>query len=236
MKEAIFQRFPTIGGIFNSRIFKIAFSAWAVLGTYDLMISQIIPEKFSDRFPRLRDAVEASSGIFPIWIWVLFLAIIVMLGGVEYAHRANKRYGRPHDSGAYGPVPDDLSKESGNSLKIFVRQFGDRLRAFDAGYRNSLAKELVRKYNKSVEETQPVFKITQSEIILKHSAAIGEYRTNLHPIAMRLRAEIMKRRGIFPPYPHDVRAIALEHGTLAGPSPLADLADYLEENVAFLPD
>lgn len=71
--------------IFGMWWWKAACAAWAAVATYDLALSQVIPLRWADEFPRVRDVID--GGWLPLWAWLLVLAAIIVAASLEYAYR-----------------------------------------------------------------------------------------------------------------------------------------------------
>ena len=66
---------------------KIGLGLWGIIGVYDLLLSQIIPDEVGKRFPRVRHVMSMTSGWLPWWAWLLGFAVIAVAASFEYAFR-----------------------------------------------------------------------------------------------------------------------------------------------------
>ncbi|MHB1218965.1 MAG: hypothetical protein ACYC1L_12285 [Alphaproteobacteria bacterium] len=61
--------------------------AWAVLGFWDIIVAQLLPQSWAKDIPRLYEAVEMVTGYLPWWAWVITGLVIVTFFTVESAVR-----------------------------------------------------------------------------------------------------------------------------------------------------
>jgi len=79
------QRIEVVRRVLDRRWVKIALGLWPVLASYDLFVSQLLPERWADRAPKMRDILAETSGWLPWWGWVLILMGILIVALFEYA-------------------------------------------------------------------------------------------------------------------------------------------------------
>jgi hypothetical protein len=85
------ERAAVARAILDRKWVKIALGLWTFVASYDLLISQILPERWADKAPKVRDLVAETSGWLPLWGWLLVLAAIVVAATFEYSVRKMRR-------------------------------------------------------------------------------------------------------------------------------------------------
>jgi hypothetical protein len=69
MREWLSERWEIIKAVLSRRWFKIAFVFWTIVGAYDLLGAQILPEFVANKLPRVRDIVGMTTGWLAWWAW-----------------------------------------------------------------------------------------------------------------------------------------------------------------------
>lgn len=59
--------------------FRLLLLVWTLIGTYDLVLSQIIPPDFSKNFPKMWQL----GSLLPWWKWLLVFFVIVIIALIE---------------------------------------------------------------------------------------------------------------------------------------------------------
>ncbi len=77
-------------GIFGTWWWKASIYFWSVIASYDLVLSQVVPLYWTDRFPKVRDVID--GGWLPFWGWLLILAAIVVAASFDFACRRAPRH------------------------------------------------------------------------------------------------------------------------------------------------
>jgi hypothetical protein len=129
----LFQRIKVARKVLDRRWVKIALGLWPILASYDLFVSQLLPEPWADRAPKMRDIIAETSGWLPWWGWVLILLGIVIAALLEYAvwrTHPNKRLGVKPPQKAETAIPIDPRWSRDISLA------GALWRAFDGDWKN----------------------------------------------------------------------------------------------------
>lgn len=72
---------------------------WAILGAYDLAISQLLPGSLANQAPRALSLFV----VMPLWSWLLIFLLILLGGAIEYAVAR-----RPLSSGNTGVAPSSI--------------------------------------------------------------------------------------------------------------------------------
>ena len=102
------QRMTVARKIWERPWVKLTLGIWSVLASYDLFVSQLLPKRWAEKAPKLRDLIAETSGWLPVWGWVLILMAILLVALLEYAvWRANPVKNRMVmlDGGASPPAP-----------------------------------------------------------------------------------------------------------------------------------
>jgi len=73
---------------------KWALGASTLLSTYDLWLSQLVPEKWAKNFPKAWEVAVMTGGWIPWWGWLLILAAILVVSSFEYAIRSTRMHRR----------------------------------------------------------------------------------------------------------------------------------------------
>ena len=72
--------------------FKRVVYLWGFLASYDLLLSQVIPEEYAKKAPKAWEATVLTGGLLPWWGWVLILALILTIASLEYAARIKRSH------------------------------------------------------------------------------------------------------------------------------------------------
>jgi hypothetical protein len=125
--------------------------------------------------------------------------------------------------------PDDTatSKLSNRDLRKRLLDLADQARDLQSRISTANTTALSAQRDEMRQATEE----ERSRIWNRHTDADSERRnlrhqefSQLRPEAILLRDEALKR---LPPQPHEL-LVALDHGTLAGPKPVGEVAEYLE--------
>src|ERR1035437_2465984 len=84
------ERALVVRNVLDRRWVKIALGVWPFVASYDLLISQILPERWADKAPKVRDLIGETSGWLPFWAWLLILAAILVAAMLEYSVRKTR--------------------------------------------------------------------------------------------------------------------------------------------------
>lgn len=130
--------------------------------------------------------------------------------------------------------PQDLRLLTNMKLRNEAIDLANNMRVFEANY-HGVSRSLSTNLPRSATEDQ---RHAQWESDLKkdhqrRAAYETEFKTRFRPLAVAIRHEIARRLGIFPPY--DNPDIVLDKGMLAGPSPVSEAADLIDELARRLP-
>lgn len=66
---------------------RVVFWIWAAIATYDTVLSQFVPEKYSTHLPKAWQVTVMTGDLLPWWGWLLILASILVVASLEYAAR-----------------------------------------------------------------------------------------------------------------------------------------------------
>ena len=79
----------------KSRLVKIALGIliviWAVIGNWDLFVSQLVPASWDPEKWRVIEVVEKATGFFPWWVWLIVVTLIVVAACLAYAVEQKRR-------------------------------------------------------------------------------------------------------------------------------------------------
>jgi hypothetical protein len=206
-------------------------------------------DKARERFPREYQYMKrllATSWRFSRAITILYISVLIGCGAIpafvigKFIGTTNNIINVPPPTVASPPSPptkigDDISSLSDTELLNYAVKFAGTLRVFELNAK--LGREQF--YNSRSEGARTQNMNSVHELYAREET---EFRnTFLHP-AIQLRDEIVKRlqrKGVFIKIEHlvivpgsspvGIPLIAFE-GTLNGPSPVADLADFLEQS------
>ncbi len=114
--------------------FKILLPVWGISATYDLLLSQFVPETFSRKFPKICEVSIMTGCLLPFWGWLLILAVIIIIAAVEYAIQSKLQLARSTAK----PSTEAQKKLEDNSFK-----------GLDAASLRTQAKRWVKSYSKA---------------------------------------------------------------------------------------
>lgn len=146
--------------------------------------------------------------------------------------------------GAKKPISvavQNLKNLSNDDLRERVSNLANRMRTFQAGVSEGFTQIMIRyprpkKMDIMEWQDTPEGKQQSAAWMTLATREMTEYLSQFYSEAVSLRQEIESRRGKFPPYSFDMRTIALDNPPgLAGPTPIANAAQYLEEQAQSLP-
>lgn len=134
------------------------------------------------------------------------------------------------DHGWYDGLPENLSHLSSRELRVVATQCIFRIQALSEAFSqwNSGRFSFDRGASKSEEERRGSWFAEVNKSISDSDAQTRIWQHNLWPKAKAIKNEFNRRIFGEPPYPNDERSVAIDHGMLAGPHPLADAAAELE--------
>lgn len=145
--------------------------------------------------------------------------------------------GATWDHGYYDGLPDNLSHLSSTQLKVVATQIIFRIRALAEafGQWNSGRRSSSSKSNLTEEERKAAWDQETNKLIADSHSQRQTWQLNLWPKARAIKGELNRRIYPAPPYPDTEHSVAIDHGMLAGPHPLADAAAELEDLVRRMP-
>lgn len=79
--------------VFSSPLAKAVISAWAILGVYDQLVSQILPDDMAENMPRAWKFIDMTTGLLSWQTWLLILAGLITFVSLEYTFRRSRK---PH--------------------------------------------------------------------------------------------------------------------------------------------
>lgn len=128
------ERAFVVRNVLDRRWVKIALGVWPFVASYDLLISQILPERWADKAPKVRDLIGETSGWLPFWAWLLILAAILVTALLEYSVRKTRSDRNPNDGKAV-----ILSADLAESLpNLRVADSPDAIALFDGRERDNI--------------------------------------------------------------------------------------------------
>lgn len=136
-------------------------------------------------------------------------------------------------------VPDNvrhIADWSDAKLKTEVAQLADDLRVYEA--ESNPLRTLYRSMRRGgTEEEMHAQWQAETHALLAASAQRQQgFQRRFQSKLVAYRDELRQRLHEEPPFSTNHRAVAIDHGMLAGPSPLADAANVIEEMARRLPD
>jgi hypothetical protein len=94
MQTAIKQRLELVRDMAERPWFRAILLFWAVLGTWDLAVSQLVPESLGKEAPKFYQVLiwllTMTSGWIPLWGWLAIGAALLVIGSLEFAFRATR--------------------------------------------------------------------------------------------------------------------------------------------------
>lgn len=102
----------------SRRWFKVAISGWAVVGAYDLLLAQFLPESLSKDFPRIYTVLAMTAGWLPWWFWGWIGTALLAVAIVEKARRDGTMKATSSLSRATqaSPAVEALARKQGEKL------------------------------------------------------------------------------------------------------------------------
>lgn len=122
----------------------------------------------------------------------------------------------------------DLRSKSDADIKRMVGRLTSDMREFEANFRAAFRPLRIPK-NLPEDQRDQLSRQWNDQFNLRSHARDREFAERFRSQGLALRQEMRRRLCIYPPYAIDHREIALEFGSLAGPSPISDAATVLEE-------
>jgi hypothetical protein len=131
----------------------------------------------------------------------------------------------------------NLSQLSNAQLRQRVSDLTARMRTFEGVIKAEETKELFEKRQTSILEQPPQNNrnVETARMLERSTEVQTQFRSQLLPQALALREILSNRIGISQPYPLIPNNVALDYGILAGPSPISNAANYLEQLARQLP-
>ena len=74
---------------------RLLLLAWAALGSWDLFVSQFIPERIARKFPKAYQVIEMTTGWLSWQQWLFVGLFLVAFLSSEYAFRLKRKFGLP---------------------------------------------------------------------------------------------------------------------------------------------
>jgi hypothetical protein len=137
------------------------------------------------------------------------------------------------DHGWYDELPENLSGITNSQLKAVATQCIFRIRALAEAFGQWNSKRFQRLHtaDESEEERRAAWNAETSKMIDDSDAQRRIWQHNLWPKARAIKEELDRRLDGEAPYPKRKISVAIDHGMLAGPHPLADAAAEIESLV-----
>ena len=77
----------TLAAVMQSRFARIVFTIFGVVAAWDTFGSQLMPPAVREKWPTAYDLAAKTTGFFPLWVWVVVGAAILIAFTIEYAHQ-----------------------------------------------------------------------------------------------------------------------------------------------------
>lgn len=91
IRNVFSRRWTVVRAIFGARWKRAIGWSWAGLGAWDLALSQVVPADTAQKFPKLYQVVEMTSGFLSLSGWLSGVASLIALFSVEYAYRHTRK-------------------------------------------------------------------------------------------------------------------------------------------------
>ena len=176
-----------------------------------------------------------------VYKWVATALITVLLSTLSYGSLQNQRMEEQNNAKLKEYTPIVLENDSSVTLTLKCAEMSAKLRDLDADLRRRM-KEIdetaLRNMRKDAKEQVELGARRMKDGNDIYRAASTEFKSRYLTPIRSLEAELLSRagemyigpRGVkMPPPKLPQRALALNHGDCLGPSPLAEVADYLQE-------
>lgn len=77
---------------------KTILALWAGIGSYDLLGSQLLPEEWAKKMPRIWKFISETSGFLSLQTWLIILLTLVTIFSVEHTYRRSRKKNLELDS------------------------------------------------------------------------------------------------------------------------------------------
>lgn len=137
------------------------------------------------------------------------------------------------DHGWYDDLPENLSRITNAQLRAVATQCIFRIQALSKafGQWNSGRLRHFHSTSESEAERQAAWEAETYKLMSDSHAQRQIWQHNLWPKARAIKEELNRRLNGEAPYPRDEISVAINHGMLAGPHPLAEAAAEIESLV-----
>jgi hypothetical protein len=92
MPSAIRERWEIFRDVSGRPWFRVLGLIWFLVGAWDLILSQFVPEQYSRYFPKIYQAIGKTAGWLPFGTWLMVGALLLGAGAIEWAFRHKKHY------------------------------------------------------------------------------------------------------------------------------------------------
>lgn len=195
-------------------------SCWALSGSYDLLVAQWLPSSWAKKMPRVFDVVEALVGLVSPSIWGMIFFGAVAAFAIEYTVRNRPAASVSASYGGTGPADVELGRLTNAHLRDRAIAFARNLRTLETSRRAEQMSSMTLR-DIPFEERSRIF--TQ-----QHERERLLFRNDIRPEMMAMLRELSRRAGVAFPNDETRQMTAVEHGMLAGPEPLSEVADYID--------
>ncbi len=119
------SRFLVLRQIFTSRLAKWLFIAWAGLGSYDLFVSQLLPDDTATEMPKAWKVVAMTSGWLSWQWWVFIFAGLIVFLSLEYAFRITRKLNRTNANQAGSLIAENKPQTKPNPFDLLAKECQD---------------------------------------------------------------------------------------------------------------
>lgn len=205
------------------------------------LVNNKIDDTAEDYMKELEKAVDWLTSQPSGWSVLLFVFVVVVLLIHSYLF-INKEIQSKNQTHYPEPVEEKIDNKyenfntlSNNELRDAALDLASRMYAFGANYHGNSRNNIHRSLPMSATEDQRHASWENERISAdNHRTQFStEFMTRYRPDAVAIRHEMARRLGIFPPYKN--LDVVLDHGILAGASPVGNAADLISELARRLP-